>query len=109
MGNLCEVSLQNAHNAPLAVLCSLGVIGAVLFFGLFYRAVWTNNTAINHPTARTSVAALLAICVASCGEASMFLGGFPGVGFMFLFLWLSNYRSADSVPEEGEELCTPVS
>ncbi len=100
VGNLCEVSLQNAHNAPLAVLCSLGLIGAVLFFGLFFRTVWKNNTAVSHPTTRTAVAALLAICVASCGEASMFLGGFPGVSFMFLFLWLSNYRGDDRASEE---------
>lgn len=92
VGNLCEVGLQNAHNAPLAVLCSLGAVGALLYFGLFYHTIWTNNSAVNHPTARTAVAALLTICVASCGEAAMFLGGFPGVSFMVLFLWLSTYR-----------------
>lgn len=105
VGNLCEARLQNAHNAPLAVLCSFGIVGAILFFSLFYSTVWTNNKVINHPTAHTAVAALLAICVASCGEASMFMGGFPGVVFMFMFLWLSNYHAEDKSSEKGEPKC----
>ena len=106
VGNLCESGLQNAHNAPMAVLCSLGLIGAVLFFGLFFHVVWVNNAAVTHPTARAAVAALLTVCVGGCGEASMFLGGFPGVSFLFLFMWLSNYRPTS---EEGASKCIPGS
>ena len=108
VGNFCEAALQNAHNAPLSVLCSLGVVGAVLYYALFIPSVWQNNKNVRHPTAHTAVAALLAVSVASCGESSMFLGGFPGVSFMLLYLWLSNYSGTDNGTEEGDSTCTPV-
>lgn len=97
IGNLCGARLQNAHNAPLAIFTSLGVLGCGLFYSLYANALWKNNQGVSTEAARSSVAALLSITVASCGEASMFLGGFPGISFMVLFLWLSHDQTAEVV------------
>lgn len=37
VGNLGEASFANAHNAPLAHLCSTGLLGTILFYGMMLK------------------------------------------------------------------------
>lgn len=88
VGNLGEVGFANAHNAPLAHLCSTGIVGTVLFYGVMLEktlACCKNNNLVT----RTALICILGLFIQSSGEASIFLGGFPGIEFIYVFFYLA--------------------
>ena len=44
---------------------------------------------------RLAIFVLCACFIHSCGESALFLGGFPGISFMFVFYVLANAASQD--------------
>lgn len=90
LGNLRENPLQNAHNGPLAILVSTGVIGFLLYFYILFSVI---NRAYKRAYDFNSKAALfiiLACLLNTSGEAALLLGGFPGITYVFMFYILSN-------------------
>ncbi len=88
VGNLCEAGLNNAHNAPLAHLCSTGLFGTVLFYGMMLKKILT-CTENENPASQTALLCLIGMFMQSSGEASLFLGGFPGSVFVYIFFCLA--------------------
>lgn len=91
VGNLGEAGFANAHNAPLAHLCSTGLFGTILFYGLILKktlACCENN----NPVARTALICILGLFIQSSGEASIFLGGFPGIEFVYVLFYLAGRK-----------------
>lgn len=88
-GDLKNSRFQNAHNAPLAIYCSVGIIGAVISEILILLSVLRINT----PSKVSGISALVIVgyFIHSCAEANMFMGGFPGSVFMIVFYLLANY------------------
>ena len=90
-GNLGETLFSNAHNAPLMIICSIGLLGLVLTYHGFVRNLIILNNEALEPANRVAIACILGVCVQSCGEALMFSGVFPSIGFMYVFMMLSAY------------------
>lgn len=88
-GNLDLYMFQNAHNGPLAIVSSIGIIGAIGFFAIVIgRLLQLNKKAFNM-MAKTAIIVLIACFIHSCGEAALLLGGFPGITFMYTFYILA--------------------
>ena len=93
VGNLGEAGFANAHNAPLAHLCSTGLLGATLFYGMILKktlACCEND----NPVARTALICILGLFIQSSGEASIFLGGFPGIEFVYVLFYLAGRKES---------------
>lgn len=88
VGNLGEAGLANAHNAPLAHLCSTGIIGITVFYGMLLRKTLECNRNDSR-IARSTLICILGIYIQSSGEASMLLGGFPGIVFVYILFYLA--------------------
>lgn len=89
IGNLGEAGFGNAHNAPLTHLCSTGILGTLIFYGLMLMKT-LKATEKKSEVARTALICMLGIFIQSSGEASIFLGGFPGVEFVYILFYLMN-------------------
>lgn len=91
VGNLGEAGFANAHNAPLAHLCSTGLLGTTLFYGMMLKKTLAccNN---DNPIARTALICILGLFIQSSGEASIFLGGFPGIEFVYVLFYLAGRK-----------------
>lgn len=97
LGNFGESSFQNAHNGPLAIYASIGAIGLLLTYSLYWRAI--NRINSNGTIVSTiCVACLLGIFIQSSGEAAALLGGFPGIVFVSTIFLLANYQE----PKQGD-------
>lgn len=98
VGNLGEANLANAHNAPLAHLCSTGLIGTSLFYGMMLNKVLNSTKNSSTKMQRTALICILGFFLQSSGEASIFLGGFPGSVFVYLlFLCMREENDADNI------------
>lgn len=98
VGNLGEANFANAHNAPLAHLCSTGLIGASLFYGMILNKMLKSAGNSTTKMQRTALICILGFFLQSSGEASIFLGGFPGSVFIYLlFLCMQEENDADSI------------
>lgn len=97
IGTFNGTPFHNAHNGPLSIFSSVGVIGLICFFGiLIYQLIRANNKARTN-MAKYGILVILACFIESCGEGSLFLGGFPCITFFFLFyvLAFSTYNDAN--------------
>ena len=90
-GNLGEAGFANAHNAPLAHLCSTGILGSTLFFGMILKKA-LGCSENDNPVARTALIGILGLFIQSSGEASIFLGGFPGIEFVYVLFYLAGRK-----------------
>lgn len=98
-GNLRDAAFQNAHNGPLAIITSIGIVGGTAYFYIIINAILKTAKKAKHPIAITSIVVIMACFVHTCGEAALLLGGFPGITFLFLAFMLSNVTK-----DTGEEL-----
>ena len=95
-GDLFEARLQNAHNAPLAIFCSVGVVGIISFYGLIRYLLCRTKQQEHNTQKNIALFSIWGILIASSFEASLFLGGFPGVVFMYtFFILLSQSRQTN--------------
>ena len=99
-GDLGETLFSNAHNAPLMILCSIGLVGLfVTYYGLIRNLIILNNGAL-YPQNRVAIACILSVCIQSCGEALMFSGIFPSIGFMYIFMTLAGQSKVNRTQNE---------
>ncbi len=103
IGDFGNWGLNNAHNAPLALLLSLGLIGLVLVYVVYYDVMFKLNSEKNPGKVKTiCVVCIMCLFVESIAEASLFLGGFPGVNFICTMVVLgqesTEERSAREIP-----------
>lgn len=95
-GNLLEARFQNAHNAPLAVACSVGVVGMISFYCLIGSLLYRTNPLEYTTRQNIALFSVWGILIGSSFEASLFLGGFPGVVYMYtIFVLLSQSKQAN--------------
>ena len=102
-GNLTEAGLQNAHNAPLAVICSIGLVGAALFYWLICSLLYHSKQVQYNTQRNIALFAVWGILVGSSFEASLFLGGFPGVVFVFTVFVLLGWNNQDLSAHGGHK------
>ena len=85
-GNLPLEWFANAHNAPLSILCSIGLVGAItVYFSIFTNIIRINNNATS-PSATYSVLVLTIMFIQSSAEALMFMGNFPCIMLLYYFM-----------------------
>ena len=101
LGDLGGTLFTNAHNAPLMVLCSVGLVGLIATYHGFIRNLIHLNNNAEDPASRAAIACILSICIQSCFEAVMFSGVFPSVGFMFIFMILAARGERKEVGKRG--------
>lgn len=91
-GSFRTFIFQNAHNGPLAIFVSIGTIGILGFYGTFLYTLLKSNNSATSQTATYAIIVILTCFIHSCGEAVLFLGGFPGLTFMYTFFILSHSK-----------------
>lgn len=101
-GNFAESRFQNAENAPIAILSSIGMFGVVTFYSFFLHLLFKINTSSTTQMRNICIICILGIFVESSTEASFFLGGFPGIIMMSSFFLLGNYSDPDESIDEGK-------
>lgn len=90
-GNFEKAGLKNGHNIIVSVLSSLGIFGLSAFY-LFYGRILCSINKKEKSSIRTmSIICIIGLFIMSSAEASLFLGGFPGVVFVSSFVLLSNF------------------
>lgn len=95
-GNLSENKFMNAHNGPLAIFVSVGVIGGLaFFFVVISKLLYANRTAVTLQN-KVAVFVILASLINTCGEAALLLGGFPGVTYLFAFFVFATSHRTES-------------
>lgn len=82
---------QNAHNAPIAIALSCGVFGLCVFYS-FLLIVLKKASKNNNKISNLGIINILGISIASSAEASFFLGGFPMIIFVIIFILMANYK-----------------
>ena len=92
VGHAQQDMFSNAHNGPLAIFVSIGIVGSILFYSIFLRRLFLYNKQVGTHTAACAILVLLATFIHSCGEAGLFTGGYPMPVFMFIFFVLAQYK-----------------
>lgn len=85
IGTFDHIPFHNAHNGPLSYFISIGAIGTLCVFGVWIDKLRRCNTLAKNSNAKCAVFVILAVFIESCGEASLFLGGFPSIVYLFIF------------------------
>lgn len=96
-GNIGEVTFTNAHNGPLAIFCSTGLVGVLVFYYIHLRTVFRalNEHKLNSVNI-ISICCILGIIIQTSAEAGMLLGGFPGISFLSTYFVLAFYKEEDN-------------
>lgn len=97
-GNFGAHCFQNAENAPLAVFCSVGVIGLIAFYAFYLHVLFSIADKPRSQIRTTCLICILGLFIESSTEASFFLGGFPCVILVSTFMLLGNYMLAIEYP-----------
>lgn len=90
LGTFDNVPFANAHNGPLSIYVSIGIIGCISFFYIIINRLIRYNKIAKSHTAKAAIFSIIAIFIESCGESSLFLGGFASIIFIFLFFAFAN-------------------
>ena len=98
-GNFSKACFQNAHNIAVAVLSSTGVVGLSAFFSFYLKLLTGINKETNTAIRNICIVCILGFFIQSSMEASLFLGGFPGIMIVTTFVLLSNYNDYIIWPE----------
>ncbi len=89
-GNYYLNHFSNAHNAALAVFCSIGAVGAISMYACFARKIlWLNNK-IESEEARMALICILGFFIQSSAEALVFTGYFTCTAFIYFFLIIAS-------------------
>ena len=88
-GNLGMVHFQNAHNAPLSVMCSIGITGMITVYLMYIAKLFEVNDGLKSPEMRVAFVCILATFVQSSAEALMLTGHFSGMLFMYIYRQLA--------------------
>lgn len=89
-GNASLFAFENAHNSPLSILITIGVLGLFSFYFILLRHLLRLNRQITNPISGMSVLVLLACILNSCAEGACFNGSFPIAIFVYTFFILAN-------------------
>lgn len=93
MGNLADNKLMNAHNGPLAILASCGILGFIAYFNIFFSKLFSaNKRAVSHLNI-LAVFIIAACFLNTCGEAALLLGGFPVITYLFTFFVFAHSKN----------------
>ncbi len=85
-GNLPQEWFANAHNAPLSILCSIGLVGAITVYTSFFSNIVRINNNASKPSATYSILVLTIMFIQSSAEALMFMGNFPCIMLLYYFM-----------------------
>lgn len=85
IGTFHSDPFTNAHNGPLSYFVSLGALGTVFAFFIIIDKLRRYNNQAASVNAKCAIFVILSVFIESCGEASLFLGGFPGIVYFFIF------------------------
>lgn len=89
-GNVGSAAFENAHNAPLAIMCSTGLFGAALFYWNLAKRLISLNRIADSTIARMAIICILGVCIQTSAEAAMFLGIFPISVFMYFYFLMAS-------------------
>ncbi len=99
LGNLKEVGFGNAHNAPLSIFLSTGLIGAGAAYFCFIRKLLRLCDEANTDDAHVAIVCLLSFFIQSSAEALMFTGYYTCSIFVYIFLLITGSQEIDEEEE----------
>lgn len=90
LGSFDNHPFNNAHNGPLSIFVSLGIVGTTAFFFIIINRLILDNKHVNTFQGKCAIYSILTIFIESCGEAHLFLGGFPSIIFIFIIFIIAS-------------------
>lgn len=93
LGNLSENKFKNAHNGPLAIFVSTGLIGCFAYFWIFISNIVKANQYYFSKQSLLAIFVIISSFINTCGEAAFLLGGFPGITYLFTYFIIANSQS----------------
>lgn len=104
-GNLAKTQFNNAHNGPLSIFTSIGLIGLFLVYLLYIRSI----SSMNKGTIASSlcIVCILSVFIQSSVEAAFFVGGTTSIVEMgSLFLMASySYEETKLIVNNSDHTC----
>lgn len=93
IGNIAKTQFQNAHNGPLSIFTSIGVIGLILVYLMYAK----NINCINKGTWMSSICVMciLGVFIHASVEAAFLVGGTASIMEMGSLFFLSSYTSVN--------------
>lgn len=89
LGDLYAVQFNNAHNAPLTLFASLGLIGLLICYFVFGKRLMKLNDTADTVISRVAVICICGIYILSSTEGLLFTGIFPGISYMYIYYMLA--------------------
>lgn len=99
-GNIGAVRFQNAHNAALSVMCSIGILGMIIVYLVYVLRFFQVSNNADTPKQRVALVCILATFIQSSAEALMLTGHFSGMLFMYIYVQMARGKM-----EKGNEKC----
>lgn len=104
-GNFSKYSFGNMHNAPLAILASIGVIGLLLYFAFRIHQINILNKFAKTNVQKIAFVSLLAFIIHSSSEAMTMIGTIPyGVLLLVIVKIAKGDFQDDSQPTKIQEV-----
>lgn len=94
-GNLGVVCFQNAHNAPLSVMCSIGIAGMTVVYLMYIARLFEMEEGLYAAEMRVAFVCILATFIQSSAEALMLTGHFSGMLFMYIYRQLATNKESE--------------
>jgi len=102
-GNYGMAKLSNAHNAPLCILCSFGLVGtSVVYWNYGKRLIQINVNASSYYS-RMCIACLMSLFIQSSMEAVMLTGVFPSIAIIYFFTLFADQNEKGIIEIIGKE------
>lgn len=92
IGNIGACCFANAHNAPLSIFASIGILGTFFYYFILIKKIIELNKNANTNIAKISIIVILSCFVHSSGEAGCFMGAFPITVFLYTFFILAGTK-----------------
>ena len=100
-GSFADVVFK-CENAPLAIMGSIGVVGASLFYWNLYQRLMLLNRVDGVKMVRLALVCILCVCLQTSGEATMFTGVFPTSSFMYFYFLMASLSNNN---HSGDYIC----
>lgn len=92
-GDLNSSKFANATNMPLTIYLSVGLIGFLATFYIFFKRLVKESSTLVSYDSKIAFFCILCFFIQSSAEAYMFTGTFPGSFYMYIYILLLSNKT----------------
>lgn len=101
-GTFIKGPFNNAHNGPLSIFVSVGILGCIVYYYIIINRLKLCNDEAEAFRSKAAIYVILAMFIESCGESSLFLGGMGSIVFFFIVYIYASANVQDDEDDEAE-------